>query len=212
MSARSNILLALSAAVAAGGCGDISNPSRSNFYDWRLVVGIDSLTFHWPEDHTVRVWVQDTLSMPANTQAGIDTWKRQFLYQEFDAVLVPDSATADVLVGVTIPPAAARAIRLGSMAPECTGDTTFPPLVGSTIVLPFHIRVVPRTLDPEGPATQACLRLTVTHELGHAMGLFKHSPDPNDLMAPDPVSGPTARDRNTVQQLYHFEADLTASR
>jgi predicted Zn-dependent protease len=54
--------------------------------------------------------------------------------------------------------------------------------------------------------------LTVTHELGHAMGLFKHSPNPNDLMAPDPVSGPSTRDRNTVQQLYHFEADLTASR
>ena len=52
----------------------------------------------------------------------------------------------------------------------------------------------------------------MTHELGHTMGLFKHSPNPNDLMAPDPISGPTARDRNTVQQLYHFEPDLTASR
>lgn len=212
MSARSNILLAVSAAVAAGGCGDISNPTRSNFYDWRLVVGIDSLTFNWPQGTAVRVWVQDTLNMAAHTQAGIDTWKEQFLYGEFDAVLVADSAAADILVGVTIPPAAVRAIRLGSVAPECTGDTTFPPLVGSTILLPFHIRVLPRTIDPEGPATQACLRLTVTHELGHAMGLFKHSPNPNDLMAPDPISGPTPRDRNTVQQLYHFQPDLTASR
>ncbi len=212
MSTRSNILIAVSAAVAAGACGDISAPSRSDFYDWRLVVGIDSLTFNWPEDHTVRVWVQDTLNMPANTQAGIDSWKDQFLYQEFDAILVADSSTADILVGVTILPAAARAIRLGSMAPECIGDTTFPPLNGSTIVLPFHVRVQPRTLDPLGEATQACLRLTVTHELGHTMGLFVHSTDPNDLMFTDPVSGPSPRDRNTVQQLYHFEADLTASR
>jgi len=212
MSARCSIVLAVSAAVAAGGCSDISSPSRSNFYDWRLVVGIDSLTFSWPQGTAVRVWVQDTLNMPAHTQAGIDTWKEQFLYGEFDAVLVADSAAADILVGVSIPPAAVRAIRLGSMAPECTGETTFPPLVGFTIVLPFHIRVLPRTLDPEGAATQACLELTVTHELGHAMGLFKHSPDANDLMFTDPVSGPTTRDRNTVQQLYHFEVDLTASR
>jgi len=212
MSARSSFLIAVSAAVAAGGCGDITPPSRSDFYDWRLVVGIDSLTFNWPEGHTVQVWVQDTLNMTANTQAGIDTWKEQFLYQEFDAVLVADSSIADVLVGVTIPPAAVRAIRLGSMAPECVGDTTFPPLNGSTIVLPFHIRVQPRTLDPLGEATQACMQLTVTHELGHAMGLFVHSTNPNDLMFFDPISGPTARDRNTVQQLYHFDPDLTASR
>ena len=212
MSTRSNIIIAVSAAAAAGACGDISSPSRSDFYDWRLVVGVDSLTFYWPEDHTVLVWVQDTLNMPANTQAGIDTWKDQFLYQEFDAVLVADSSTADILVGVTIPPAAVRAIRLGSMAPECVGDTTFPPLNGSSIVLPFHIRVVPRTLDPLGPATQACMQLTVTHELGHTMGLFQHSTNPNDLMFFDPVTGPSPRDRNTAQQLYHFQADLTASR
>ncbi|MEE8477221.1 MAG: hypothetical protein V3S19_02570, partial [Gemmatimonadales bacterium] len=97
MSARCNIILAVSAAVAAGGCSDISNPSRSNFYDWRLVVGIDSLTFSWPQGTAVRVWVQDTLNMVAHTQAGIDTWKEQFLYGEFDAVLVADSAAADVL-------------------------------------------------------------------------------------------------------------------
>ena len=212
MNTRSSVFVAVSAAFAAGACGDISSPSRSDFYDWRLVVGVDSLTFSWPQDHTVRVWVQDTLNMPANTQAGIDTWKDQFLYQEFDAILVADSSTADILVGVTIPPAAARAIHLGSMAPECVGDTTFPALNGSTIVLPFHIRVQPRTLDPLGAATQACMQLTVTHELGHTMGLFAHSTNPNDLMFTDPVMGPSPRDRNTVQQLYHFESDLTASR
>jgi hypothetical protein len=206
--------MALATVLLAAACAEIVYPTRADFYDWRLVVGVDSLTFNWPEGHTVRVWVEDTLDMPMHTQAGIDTWKNQFLYQEFDATIVSDSTTADVLVGVSIPPAAVQAVRLGASAPECAGVTTFPPLApDNSIVLPFHVQIIPRTLDLTSPAAVACYELTVTHELGHTMGLFRHSTNANDLMFTDPVvAGPSARDRNTVQQLYHVDADLTAHR
>ncbi len=215
MSSRSNMLLAVSAAVVAGACGDISSPSRSDFYDWRLVVGTDSLTFNWPESSLpVRIWVEDTLGLPDHTAAGIDTWKAQFLYDEWDAVIVDDSSTADVVLGFSIAPAI-RSVQLFSRAPGCSGITSFPPLVDSTIILPFRVSIVNLASDPTSPAAQSCFAITVAHELGHTMGLldqFHQTTDPNDLMFRDPVTGPSTRDRNTVQQLYHFEADLTASR
>jgi len=206
--------LAVTAAILAGACAEIVYPTRVDFYDWRLVVGIDSLTFNWPEGHTVRVWVEDTLDLPAHTAAGIQTWKNQFLYGEFDATIVSDSSTADVLVGVSIPRAGIQAVRLGASATGCEGETSFPPLApDNSIVLPFHVQIITKLLDVNAPQAHACYEIVIAHELGHTMGLFKHSPDSLDLMYTIPdVAQPSARDRNTVQQLYHVDPDLTAHR
>jgi predicted Zn-dependent protease len=47
---------------------------------------------------------------------------------------------------------------------------------------------------------------TVLHEMGHALGLMGHSDDPRDIMYPElspaPGRGLSARDRNTLRQLY----------
>ena len=213
---RSNLtrLVVSVAAIASGACGDISPPNRSaDFYDWRLITGGQALTFNWPQASLpVKIWVEDSLSLPAHTAAGIATWKEQFLYGEWDAVIVGDSSTADVVIGFSVVPAI-RSVRLFSRAPGCSGVTSFPPLVGSTITLPFRVRIVNQSVDPTSPQAQSCFAITVAHELGHTMGLFQESLDPNDLMyGIDPTTGPSARDRNTVQQLYHFPSDLTASR
>lgn len=214
MSARCNILLAVSAAVAAGGCGDISPPNRTaDFYDWQLMTSEGALTFNWPKSSLpVRIWVEDSLGLPGHTAAGIETWKAQLLYGEWDAVVVGDSSTADVVLGFSIIPAI-RSVKLLSQGRMCSGVTSFPPLVGSTITLPFRVRITNRSADPTSPQAQSCFAITVAHELGHTMGLFQESDDPNDLMyGIDPTTGPSTRDRNSVQQLYHSEADLTASR
>ena len=98
--------------VAGAACGDIATPIRNDFYQWRLIVpavsgsGNDSLSFHWPQDRLpVRIWVEDAASLPANVPAGIAAWRRAFLYDEFDATIVGDSAAADVIVRAGSAPA-----------------------------------------------------------------------------------------------------------
>ena len=207
-------IVAATAVVLAPACGDISPPNRAaDFYDWRLNTGGQALTFHWPASSLpVRIWVEDSLGLPGHTAAGIEAWKEQLLYGEWDAVIVDDSSTADVVLGFSVIPAI-RSVRLHSRAPGCSGVTSFPPLVDSTITLPFRVRIINQSIDPTTPEAQFCFGITVAHELGHTLGLFQESGDPNDLMyGADPTTGPSTRDRNSIQQLYHFPSDLTASR
>lgn len=207
-------LLLGSLIIAGASCSDISPPNRAaDFYDWRLNTGGQALTFNWPESSLpVRIWVEDSLGLPGHTAAGIEAWKEQLLYREWDAVIVGDSSTADVVIGFSIIPAF-RSVKLFSMAPGCSGVTSFPPLVDSSITLPFRVRITNQSSDPTSPQAQFCFGITVAHELGHTIGLFQESPDPNDLMyGADPTTGPSTRDRNSIQQLYHFPADLSASR
>ena len=202
------------AVITMVACGDISPPNRtSDFYGWGLITGGDTLTFNWPASSLpVRIWVEDTFGLPNHTAAGIQTWKDQFLYGEWDAVIVDDSSTADVLIGFSVVPAL-RSLKMFSLAPGCSAVTSFPPLVGSTITLPFRVRMVNQSTDPTSPQAQSCFAITVAHELGHTIGLFQESADPNDLMyGIDPTTGPSTRDRNSVQLLYHVSPDLGASR
>ena len=91
-------------------CSESTSPSREPNYEWRLVVDNDTLSFHWPTDRLpVKIWVEDSLDMPARVQEGVDMWRGVFLYGEYDAVLVSDSSSADVLVRVALAPAKAPA-------------------------------------------------------------------------------------------------------
>ena len=212
---RQGIGIVLGAMVMVGAaCGEISPPNRAtDFYDWRLNDAGQLLTFNWPRSSLpVKIWVEDTLGLPEYTAQGIAAWKDQLLYNEWDAVLVSDSSTADVVIGFSIIPAI-RSVKLYSLAPGCSGLTSFPPLVDSTITLPFRVRIINQSTDPTSPQAQSCFSITVAHELGHTLGLFQESANPNDLMyGADPTTGPSTRDRNSIQQLYHAPADLSASR
>jgi predicted Zn-dependent protease len=212
------ILLLLAGAFAGLSCADIASPSRSQVYEWRRIVAsgpgtADTLSFHWPLSRLpVRVWVEDALNLPAHVRDGIEQWKAAFLYQEFDAVVVADSSTADVVVRAgTAVKGGFSIIRLGSaLAPECEGGTDFDLPSGShELVPPIRVFVNPR-FDPASPGVDECLALTTTHELGHAIGIFAHSPDEGDIMFADPVvSEPSARDRATAERAYHTAPTLT---
>jgi hypothetical protein len=214
------ILLVPAAIVGWLGCADISSPSRADRYEWRRIVATgpgttDTLSFHWGQlQLPVAFWVQDTLDFPARVRAGIAQWKAAFLYREFDGILVSDSAGADVVVRAGPPVKGGfDIIRLQALAPECEGGTDFDLPAGShELQLPIRVFVNPR-FDPASPGVDECLDLTMTHELGHALGIFAHSPNADDIMYSDPVvSELSARDRSTVEAAYHLQPTLTVNR
>ena len=208
---------ALSAAVlTALACGDIAAPVRNDLYEWRIETpaipgpGVDTLAFHWDRStHPVRVWVEDANDLPAHVARAIEVWEAAFLYREFSAQLVSDSTGADVIVRTGSPGAKLR-LRLNSaMAPECAGATDLDIDVASAeLRLPIRVFLDPRSL-PDDPGIPPCLALTSIHEMGHALGIFAHSEDPEDIMFADPeVDLPSDRDRRTAEAAYHTPSTL----
>jgi predicted Zn-dependent protease len=175
--------------------------------------GSDTLSFHWPQSRVpVRIWAEDTLNFSVNVQHGIDQWEAAFLYREFRAVMVTDSSVADVIVTSGIAPKGGFSVtRLESfLAPQCQGatDILLAPS-GREIVPPIRVYVDPR-FDPSSPGVDTCMALTTTHELGHSLGIFAHSPNPEDIMFGDPsVTTLSARDRATAELAYHTKPTLT---
>jgi predicted Zn-dependent protease len=206
----------LSAGALLVACADIAEPSRGDAYEWRRIVatgsGPDTLSFHWDgAELPVRFWVEDSLNMPSHVQQGIAQWEAVFLYGEFSGTLVSDSSAADVIVRVGIAPKAGFSItRLAATAPECQGatDVELAP-AGNQILRPIRIYVDPRFV-PGSPGIDECMALTTTHEIGHSLGIFTHSPDPEDLMYADPVvSTISRRDRSTAELAYHTPPTLS---
>jgi hypothetical protein len=200
-------------------CADIASPSRSEAYEWRRIepsatgVGVDTLAFHWSRSALpVKVWAEDVFDLPLHVQHGITRWEGAFLYREFQATLVADSNIADIIVATGIPPKTGFGIvRLeSSSAPECQGGTDVELTPDETqIQLPFRVFVDPRVAASD-PALDQCMDLTVTHELGHAFGIFNHSPNPTDIMFADPtVTELSTGDQATAELAYHTEPNLT---
>jgi predicted Zn-dependent protease len=145
--------------------------------------------------------------------AAIDVWESAFLYREFQATLVTDSVGADVIVLAGSPASVIQGKRLHSaLAPECTGATDLDIDVEQR-QLKLPIRVFVASSLPGAPGIERCLGLTSIHELGHALGIFAHSSDPEDIMFADPeVERPSARDVRTAEAAYHTPPTLTAVR
>lgn len=215
---------AVALAAVLLGCSDSTKPDPAELYGWRINVEVgpgsfDSVAFHWPRSAMpLAIWAEDRLELPAHVATAIDRWRDVLGDDRFDARLVPDSADADIIVrGVYVNNPAPRpgaAVRhLPALAEECEGGTVFD-VIGEdrTLVTPIRFYVVPR-FDPETVDMGPCYDVTVTHELGHALGLFQHSPVAFDVMYRDPtVAEPSYRDRATIQTLYAESSDLTPVR
>jgi predicted Zn-dependent protease len=210
-------------AAVALACGDIAAPVRDDLYEWRLIVpsasGPDTLNFHWEQRHLpVRVWAAETdiPGFPDLVQRAVDTWEAQFIHGEFRGELVSDSSAADVIVrGIPAPAKAQQSVRRlhSALAPECGGATDVEVNDELTqVALPFRIYIDPRSV-PDAPGLAECLALTTIHEMGHAIGIFAHSPTATDIMYAFPeVDLPSGPDRETVEAAYHLPSTLEAVR
>ena len=92
------------------------------------------------------------------------------------------------------------------------GENAFESINGTIVRSDISIA----TQHPAGrPLTMDELKHTAIHELGHALGIQGHSPNPGDVMFfsqnPSQSFALTPRDKRTIQLLYQQEADITNS-
>jgi hypothetical protein len=188
------------------GC-TVTAPDRVAPYDFRIQPG--NKVFSWPLDRLpVQYFAQRIGALPDYVTSGITLWESQFLYGEFEGHVTSDSAHADVLVLLEggNPPAAATTTAPPVNA--CDGSTSNAQADATHLAGPIVIRI--HWLPGYQPADVAnCLARVTAHEIGHSLGLFQHSTDPLDLMFSVPaVTEPSARDRATVEVLYHTTPTL----
>ncbi len=204
------VLLALTVVVAA--CESPDTPVRLAPYQFRLA-GTDTV-FHWPASSLpVRFWVEPAGALPEYVDRGLRTWERQFLYGEFRGQRVADSAAAEVLVSMEGDPPPDAPLTDDPPLMVCEGVTLIPNREADSeggTRFAGRLQVSVWWFAGFAPSDIAnCLARVTAHELGHALGIFAHSADPNDLMflRPD-ARAPSLRDRSTIQVLYHTPSDI----
>lgn len=209
----------LAGVLALAACNDLIAPPRVDGYEYRLFEpreggGEDTLAFRWPrQELPVRFWLEPENILRQDLETAIARWEGVFLYGEWRGIIVTDSSTADIHV-FNRPPSPGDAPsdlrRLESMAPECRGAYDFTTNAASTVLLrPMRLYVWAR-VSTDAPGLARCYSITTTHEVGHALGIFEHSPFANDVMFPDPtLDGLSERDRATADLLYHQRSTIT---
>ena len=198
------------ALAALLGC-QLTPPDRPAGYEFRSQP--DNLVFRWPADRLpVRYWAEAKGALTDYVDEGIRQWEDQFLYGEFQGARVTDSLRADVQVFLqgTAPPAAS----LTSAPPvdACDGRTTVTVGTDNRVTLPITV-TVRWFAGFTAEQVANCLARVTTHEIGHTLGLLRHSDRATDLMYGSPygqvkVPEPSSRDRAAVQTLYHTTADV----
>lgn len=189
-------------------------PSES-VYEFRLATS-PPLTLHWPLGSTVRVFVVDggrgdVLATAA--EAGAEAWNRHALLDEYRLIVTQDAAEADVLLAwsdAALPVETEECPRTAGR-----GVTTFC-LNGTELYrYPFasgeasQVRMLV-TIAAQLASSSELLRASVAHELGHVLGIARHSDHAGDLMwHSEPTRAtPSLRDVATMRALYRTEADV----
>jgi predicted Zn-dependent protease len=207
---RQRILAVLMLTVA---CGNIGSPeiTSTQVYEFRDHEVGGTQIFHWQRSALpVRIWVASDDPFKAYVQTAIDRWQGAFLYGEFRATIVADSNVADVIVR-NAPPDIGGGID--AHAPQCNGVTE-PNIDSETnlATLPMHVFVY-AVIAGNSPAIATCYNITMTHELGHVLGIISptHSGTTSaDVMFGNPVfDGLSDRDRLTAVILYSVTPTVT---
>lgn len=179
----------------------------------------------WPVGRTVRVYVVDsstgerTALLRTAFENGAAAWNEAALFTEYRLERASDLAGADVVLAfsdVLLPvdtddcrPAVAQAVTTFCIEDDGTGNRrlhSFPLLDGAG---PGQVKMIVLVLAAESNNPAVVDRL-VAHELGHVLGIGRHSDDERDLMwrVDQKTARPTRRDAATIQVLYHVRADI----
>lgn len=219
------LLLPLLALALASCEGAIIPPDSSgDIYDFRLMTTPPEV-LRWPSGTRVRVYAADAggaraglLSRSVSLGAGI--WNRHALFGEYELVRVAAASEADVVVRWSDEPSPVdmsecQAVVAIAVTTFCRHDDDptrlevfplLPPEAGAESSVRFVITI----LGTQAGNEQTVERLVI-HELGHALGIGRHSLDPRDLMAAGVPTRATLsqRDIATVQILYHTRPHIT---
>lgn len=206
------LALVVAAACADRPLADCLEPN-AQIYSYHLP-GSTTKFFHWPRSRMpLRVYAETPLVAPAEA-AGI-VWTNAMHCAELSFVRVTDSSVADIVIRNpgAMPPAPKSAISAAAdSVGACTGRTDLEVDADTNIIAPMRVYVVPNSIVSDTVAIAGCYRFTVTHEMGHAIGLFRHSTDPDDLMFSTPYRRLlTLNDRYTVQKLYNTTPTMSVA-
>ena len=186
-------------------CSEPTAPGRTAWYGFDFTGDV----FRWPESRVpVRYYADTRSNMRDLVERAIGAWENQVLYGEFSGEMVNDSTVADVIVTWfdSVPPNVPPPPDNGPPVFACDGVTTLQlDNAGTALAEPIHTQIRITTAQVYTAAqVAACLRRVTIHELGHTLGLLQESPAQEDIMySTVQVSAPSARDRQTVQVLYH---------
>jgi len=190
-------------AVLLVACSEPTAPDRTAWYSFDFAGDV----FRWPESRVpVRYYADTRSNMRDLVARAIGAWENQLLYGEFSGEMVNDSTVADVIVTWfdSVPPNVPP--DSGPPVFACDGVTTLQlDSAGTALAQPIHTQIRITTAQLYTAAqVSACLQRVTIHELGHTLGLLQESPAQQDIMySAVQVSAPSARDRQTVQVLYH---------
>ena len=228
MSRRTGIA-ALALCALAFGCQEPTLPAISigDIYEFRL--NADSLrVLRWPTGSTIRVYLNPGAD-PANAELmaaaferAAAIWNSQALFAEYNIVRASTIETSDVVmrwsadptpldVTACVPGFSAGVTTFCFLDPDdpTAGLLPFPPLPPGD---PEYdgVKMVVSILSSQAPIPGRADAL-ITHELGHVLGIGRHSPFPDDLMTASTPSRATLsrRDANTIRLLYHTAPDIT---
>ena len=202
------LLAACHEQVGVGACFE-PNARPYNFD----LAGDTNFVFHWPSQYMpVRVYAEPNGDLPANVQAAMQLWVGAFRCGELSLTTATDSTHADIIVRNPLSlPAAVRTTRVmyADSVGACHGVTHFDlDSAGTSLAGPMRSYVAPFP-GADSASVANCYHFVTAHELGHALGILSHSPNPADLMYAAPVHRLlTESDRYTIQLLYHTPSKL----
>lgn len=165
----------------------------------------DGKVMHWdPKKMPLRVFITSGTGVPGWTPTmkslvttGMQAWQNA-TYNQVRFIQTTDPQKADIIVRWK-----------KQLAHNRVGENPFE-YVGSTIT---RSDVTIATHTPDGnPMPLSEIQKTATHELGHAIGIQGHSPNPSDIMYysvnPAQNGSLSMRDTTTIRMLYKMDADI----